>query len=367
MENRPGTGRLTFLGNPSPWLKQFLGTLQQSGSIDIQFEANSATFLATPVAKNRVGVVVLEQAPESHVLIETLRRSGRRLILIWIGKNFSKQDLAVASDQRVHSVIENPADADPRALDAIRRAVARAEASERSEDLLFSIKSVLLQLDEAGEAGPLLTELKTGLTKFERGSLQSEFLGGVASSTGETRLPFYKAQGFSDALLTVQDLERTGTLSIQSKGELQGRVDFLQGRPVGAVCGEARSLKAVYRMFLWDEPQFSFTRRDPNETLVDDEFVLSLREICLEGEAYYRRFEKIRAQLPPAQLRLILEPSSLHGGTMLDRSQFSTLSSVVELGKVSQILDYNPLPDVVLYECLIGLKKSGVIKVQSAA
>lgn len=366
MENRPGTGRLTFLGNPSPWLKQFLGTLQQSGSLDIHFEANSTTFLSTPVAKNRVGVVIIEQAPESHVLIETLRRSGRRLILIWIGKTFSKQDLAVAADQRVHSVIENPTDGDVRALDAIRRAMARAEASERSEDLLFSIKSVLLQLDEAGEAGPLLTELKTGLTKFERGALQSEFLGGAVSSTGETRLPFYKAQGFADALLTVQDLERTGSLEIQSKQGL-GQVDFLQGRPVAAHCGEARSLKAIYRMFLWEEPQFSFKRRDPNETIVDDEFSLSLRDICLEGEALYRRFEKIRAQLPPAQLRLQLEPSALHAGTQLDRSQFSTLSSVVELGKVSQILDYNPLPDVVLYECLIGLKKSGVIKVQSAA
>ncbi len=366
MENRPGTGRLTFLGNPSPWLKQFLGTLQQSGSLDIHFEANAATFLATPVAKNRVGVVILEQTAESHGLIETLRRSGRRLILIWIGKNFSKQDLAVATDQRVYSVIENPTDGDARALDAVRRAMARAEASERSEDLLFSIKSVLLQLDQAGEAGPWLTELKTGLAKFERGTLQSEFLGALAATSGETRLPFYKAQKFADALLTVQDLERTGSLTIEAKNG-KGQVEFLQGRPVAAQCGEARALKAIYRMFLWDEPQFSFKHRDPNETVVVDEFSLPLRDICSEGEAFYRRFDKIRAHLPPAQLRLQLEPSALHGGTQLDRYQFSTLSSVVELARVSQILDYNPLPDVVLYECLIGLKKSGVIKVESAA
>lgn len=365
MENRPKTGRLIFLGNPSPWLKQFLGALQQTGSFDIQTVATLAEFLSTPVPKNRVSILLFENNLTSRENFSALKASGRRVISLWIGKTFSKEDVVYALENRVYALLENPDLLLTGVVDTLRRAMERAENWERAEDLSFSIKSVLLQMGQEGASERLLGELKTGLAKFERHAMQSEYVTSVGSgSGGETRLPFYKSQAIADALLTIEDLARTGTLTIQAKGNEKGRVDFLQGRPVSAVSGEALALKAMYRMFLWDEPEFTFHHRDASEMLVKDQFPLSLREICAEGEGLRARFEKIRGQLPPAQLKLELVPASLHKGTALDRIHFSTLSSVVELGKVSQILDYNLLPDAVLYECLIGLKKTGMIKVR---
>ncbi len=364
MENRPSSGRLTFLGNPTPWIKQFLGTLQKTGSFEIRWEISPSQYLSVAAPKNRVGLVVLENSVASRQMIEALRQSGRHLLFIWVGKVFTKEDLLFASDMRVHTVLEDPVAEDPKVLEKFRRAVARADAAERSEDLLFSIKTVLIGLGETG--GEEIQELRTGLLKLEKTAARNEFTGAAQSGGSQSALPFYKSQAFADALLSVQDLERTGILNVKSKTGLTGVVSFLQGRPVLATCGEAHSLKAIYRMFLWDQPEFVFTRRDPGEMTVVEQFSLSLRDICREGEALQGRFEKIRNQVPPPQIKLQLVPAALNTKTALARPEFSTLSSVVELSKVSSILDYNPLPDVVLYECLIGLKKHGLIRVVAA-
>lgn len=364
MENRPSSGRLTFLGTPSSWIKELLGSLHKTASIDTLWEPSVAQFLANPVPKNRVSVVAVEQSAQSRELIAALRKSGRSILILWFGKAFTKDELLFAIESRVHTVIENPLGNDTAFVEKIRRAFSKAESAERSEDLMHSIKSLMLQLGDGASSDTAIEELKTGLMKFEKAAVANEFLGHAAGAGASSSIPFYKAQAFADALLSVQDLERTGVLRIKGKEpQFQGRVSFLQGRPVGAVCGEARSLKAIYRMFLWENVDFTFERQEAAEMSVEEQFPVSLREICLEGESLHARFEKIRQQVPPAQLKLQLEPSTLKPTTSLDRAMFSTLSSVVELGKVAQILDYNPLPDVVLYECLIGLKRQGVIRV----
>ena len=364
MENRPQTGRLIFLGNPSPWLKQFFEALQQSG-LEIQLEATLDGFLGTPVPKNRVSVVLLENTPASRGIFSSLKTSGRRVLGILVGKGFSKEEALYAFHSRFYALLEDPGAAPNENLEAIKRALTRAETLERAEDLSFAIKSVLLQMGQEGATEQLIGELKTGLAKFERHALQNDYItAGVGATGANTRLPFYKSQALADALLTIEDLARTGTLSVRGTSpEQEGRIQFLQGRPVSAVSGESLALKAVYRMFLWDAPEFSFLHQDATELAVKDQFPLSLREICAEGESLRARFEKIRNQLPPTSLKLELVPAALNLNTSLDRTHFSTLSSVVEFGKVSQILDYNPLPDAVLLESLIGLKKHGTIRV----
>ncbi len=363
MENRLSSGRLFFLGTPTPWANQFLDALQQAGPFTIQREENIAQFFEYPQIQNRVSVVFLEQSAHATKLLSELRASNRKIVLVWFGKNFTKEELQTAFLYRVHTVLENPQAADAKVMQQVTGAIAAAEAAERSEELLFSIKAAVLQIGENEEVPGSLKELRTGLLKLQKHAVTNEFLGKPTPS-GRVAVPFYKSQTLADSLLMVQDLERTGELTIRVKKQsLQGKIVFLQGRPVAAQCGETRGLKAMYRMFLWSEPEFSFVGRDPAETPVEETFSLSLREICLEGESLRARFEKIRPHIPPSQVKLRLEPGALSTQTQLDRDAFSTLSSVVELGKVAQILDYNPLPDVVLYECLIGLKKSGLVRV----
>ncbi|MBY0369548.1 DUF4388 domain-containing protein [bacterium] len=362
MNNRPSSGRILFLGTPSPWAKQFLETLQESGTLSIQIEPGPPPFLGAAVPRARVWTAMLEQSPQATELLEQIRSSGKRVILIWIGRQFSKEDLFLAWQHRVHTLLESPDANDSFVVERLRHAVGLAEASERAGDILQSVKTAVLELTRTAEESPAIAELKTSVGKLERVNLQSEFLG-VTPPSSDAHVPFHKSQGLSDALMTIQDLARTGRLSVKTKAGVQGFVDFIQGRPTEALCGEIKGLKAIYRMFLWENPEFHFSRHEAAETQVDDEFNASLREICLEGESFQTRYLQIRSQLPPQQIRLELEPKAVTAGMALDRAAFLTLSSIVELGKVSQVLDYNPLPDVILYESLIHLKKAGIIRV----
>src|SRR5206468_806071 len=106
---------------------------------------------------------------------------------------------------------------------------------------------------------PLLHEFKTALGKVERaGTMSNEFLSAALDGGhgDKETLPFARSQDIGDALFTVHDLERTGALWI--RGNLagqEGKVEFLQGKLVAATAGGVHGVKAIFRMFLWDEPR----------------------------------------------------------------------------------------------------------------
>lgn len=362
MENQLSSGRFTFIGAASAWMAQFLGALAKAGPFEIQNETSVESLLAK--SKSRAEVVVLEQSSEVKPIVSALRASGRKFVIVLVGQTLTKEETLFSIEHRIHSVLEKPDPFSPHTLGTFKKAIEQSENAAHSEALLFSLKSSLLSL--SGEsAEQSAEEIRKGLLKVEKTLTTNEFLGNSTSSAGETKLPFYKSQSFADALLTIEDLGRTGTLEVKS-GALVGKVEFLQGRPTSATAGEARAMKALFRMFLWESPEFTFHHQEAAAIRVRDAFDFSTSQMCREGETLCARFEKIRAQIPPLSVRLQLDPASLTTETKLAKDEFSTLASVVELGKVAEVIDYNPLHDVVLYECLIGLRRNGVIRVTAA-
>ena len=104
-------------------------------------------------------------------------------------------------------------------------------------------------------------------------------------------------------------------------------------------------------------------RREPKDSISEDYIDVSLKYLCREGQAQRQKFEQIRRELPPQELVLELESASLHPDTGLSPHDFTTLATLVEFGRVSDVLDYNSLPDVSVYESLIHLKKQNLIRV----
>jgi Domain of unknown function (DUF4388) len=355
--------RVTSVGELSLWGKQFLGSLQSANLVDITYEPSFQKFASSPLV-SELQVVFLENTADSRQQILKLRQQNRRLYLIWFGRNFAKEDLFFAFDQRLFYVFENMRPDDPRLLNGMQKIVTSVDNTGALEQVLRSVKGILIQAENENSL-PIVAEIKTALSKIERFGLQSEFSGSFGEiPLSDVKLPFHKAQGFGDALTTVHDLERTGLLWIKGfvPGE-EGRVEFLQGKILSASTGEVRGLKAIHRMFLWDELRFLFTRKDPRESNLVDHINLSMKFICNEGEQLKRRFEKVRRELPPGDLKLELDPNSLHAGVHLGLEEFSTLASVVEFNNVARVLDYNPLPDVALYESLIQLRRHNMIRV----
>jgi hypothetical protein len=340
----------------------FLAAVAKAGPFDIQWEPSVESLLAK--TKSRVDVVVLEHSSDFKSIVSALRSSGRKFVIVLVAQALTKEEALFAIEQRIHSLLEKPDPLSPHTLEQFRKAIEQSENAAHSEALFFSLKSALLGLsgDTVGESAE---EIRKGLSKVEKTLQINEFLGGSIGSAGETKLPFYKSQSFADALLTIEDLGRTGTLQIKS-GPLLGKVEFLQGRPTSATAGEARAVKALFRIFLWESPEFTFRHQEAAAIRVRDAFEFSTSQMCREGETLCARFETIRSQIPPLSVRLQLDPEALNTQTKLDKDEFSTLASVVELSKVAEVIDYNPLHDVILYECLIGLRRSGVIRVTAA-
>jgi hypothetical protein len=360
------TFRVLCLGEFTAWGRQFISALHGAHILEATYEPSVQHFIE---AGNRPmpQVIVVENVPESRQTIGKIRQLGKRAYLIWLGRSFTKEDMAFALDHRVYTTFESIRPDDKRVPEALKRLALSMGHVEQFEEISRSLKSILLQAEgEIPKA--VLSEIKSAVGKLEQFGLANEFSGMTVEmlSKNDGKIPLAKEQGLSDALSTVHNLERTGVLWVRgsTSGE-EGKVEFLQGKIVSALAGEAHGIKAIFRMFLWDAPRFLFMRRDPREANVDEPVSQSLKYICSEGEEWKSRYEKIRREIPPADLKLELEPGSLHVGTNLDMVEFSTLASVVEFGTVSQILDYNQLPDVCLYEALIQLRRHNLIRVSA--
>lgn len=360
---KTGICRVTAVGELSQWGRQFLTSLQGHGLADIHFEPNAQKILES--SSPQVLALMVEAGAESKALIQKLRASKKRFFITWFGRSFAKEDLVFAMDHRLYYAFENMKTEDKKIVETLQNLSRTMEGYSQFEQLTRSLKGILVQAENEIPK-PILNEIKTAVAKLEKLGLHDEFTGVSSDPTasGDSKLPFHKSQTFGDALSTVESLERTGVLWLKGKlaGE-EGKVEFLQGKIVAAQAGDVTGLKAVYRMFLWDEPKFLFTRRDPKEAHVGDQLNMGLKFIILEGEDMKKRYDGIRRDLPPKELCVELEPSSLHTGTYLEANEFATLASIVEFKKIGSLLDYNPLPDVSIFEALIQLRKNKMIRV----
>ncbi len=359
--------RIIVLGDLTLWGRQFLAGLKATG-MEISHEPNLQKFIESQPSP-QPQIIFLENLPESRQYVAKLRTLSRRIYWFWFGRNFTKDDATFALENRAYHIFENLRPDDKRISEFFGRLAANMETDTEFERTARGIKGVLIQAEtEIPKA--VLSEIKTGIAKMERLGLINEFSGATIETivTSDGKLPFHKTQSLADALLTIESLERTGVLWIKGsiRGE-EGKVEFLQGKAMAAKTGDVHALKALYRMFLWDDPRFLFTRRETSESTTEDQLNVSLSHVCSEGEALKKRYEAVRRELPPPDLRLELQPSALHTGTMLDFVEFSTLASIVEFHRVADVLDFNNLPDVSLYESLIKLRRQNIIRVSVAA
>jgi hypothetical protein len=353
------------VGDVSPWGKQFLADLEEADVLQLAYESNVLKFVNSNASQTGSQIIFMENFPESRNWMLSLVQSKRPFYLVWFGRTFTKEDFKFALDNRVYAVFENAKLSDKEVVGQIVKLAVNQDSRGRFEQLVRSLKSILVQAEMEESPKEHINEMKLAVSKLEQCTLLNEF-NHQSETGGETdeKLPFYKAQELGDALLTVQDLERSGILWIRGNQTLQeGKIEFLHGKIIGATAGEVRGLKAIYRMFLWDEQRFLFSRKKPDDCVPEENIDINLKSIVREGHDHRGRFQRIRKELPPGEIVLSLEPTSLHPDTGLTPPDFATLATVLEFGRVAEILDYSSLPDIQIYESLIRLKKDNFIRV----
>lgn len=360
--------RIVSVGEASNWARQFLKGLQNESLAEVSFESNTQKYCE--LNSTAVAIVFVENAPDMKREITKIRNSSRPSLLVWFGKAFTKEDLQFAMENRIFLTLENPRHDDKKILEPLKKIARAAETMQQSYHYLTAIKTLCIEGEMYGDAKALFDDVKESTEKLERCvQISNEFLRDTRPKAGNDneRVTFNPNGELRDALYTINELERTGSLQIKGtfEGEV-GRVEFLHGRLVSASTGSVRGLKALYRMFLWDEPRYSFERLDAGALWLEGELNVNLKHLSREGEDFRQKYNRIRKELPPKEIQIELEPSALHPQLELTREEFSTLSSVVEFGEVGKVVDFNPLPDVTIYEAMIALRKAKVIRVTTA-
>jgi len=362
--------RAYAIGDFSPWAKQILNEWQSDNLLHLTYNPSVEQFCNQSLTSEKSLLVLLENSPKSHLDIAQVRASEQNVLILWVGKSFSRDDLAFALEHRVYAILENPSLSEKEVQKSLFRAEGARAKRDQLRHLFQSLKSILLQTEPDEKNRSLLAEIKAAVTRIEKLSQSNEFfhLEPRKQDNEKSLLPLHQSQGLGDALLTISELERTGTLWVRgSQNDQEGKIDFIQGKITVAEAGAVNQLKAIYRMFLWDGVRFLFNRKNPEDTETNEIISLEMKSLVAEGEEQRTRFQMIKKELPPIHLKLDIEPRSLTTSLALSPIDFSTLTQVVDFNFVSDILDYSKNWDVDLFEGLIRLKKNGVIKILTSS
>jgi len=284
-----------------------------------------------------------------------------------MGEGFSKEDLALAIKNRVFGVFENPTRFDKHIQHIFQKSEAHCNNINQLNLLLQNLRSLFIQVESDIKDSDLASEIKTGLSKIGKLSEFDEFFTPEATpdSTPGSAMPLAKSQTLGEVLLTIAELERTGTLWVRGpKPNQEGKIDFIQGKITSAESGSVQQLKAIYRMFLWEGARFLFNRKNVEDCETKALIPIEMQLLVREGEQHFKRFEQIQKEIPPLHLELDIEPNSIQVNTQVSPVDFHALVQVVEYHHLTDVLDYSPLWDIDVFEGLIRLRKSGHIKVR---
>jgi len=361
-----GSCELVALGDWSPWARQLLNHWQQEEFISLSFENQISAFCNPTTAFSTLPqVVILENDRQSKLNISALKSSSREVLILWLGQSFTKEDLCFALENQIYACLENPSGNDGQTLKIFSRAAEACALRKQGFHVIGSLKKLVMEEETRSSSSSFTTELKNGLSRIQKTIVHNEFFHSLNSSVPEgASLPLAQGQGIGDTLLTLFEFQRTGTLWV--RGALphqEGKIDFLQGKITQAEAGAVTQLKAIYRMFLWNNCRFLFSRKNPEDCPSEKMISLEMEVLVREGEDQRKRFKEIEKLVPPPQLKVDLIPTVLETSARLNPNEFYALTQAVEYHVVSELIDYTDRWDIDLYEGLINLKKSGFLKV----
>lgn len=358
--------RVIVLGEISPTGRQWLGEMQREGSLEIQEATDQASIFEDYEKVGETPIVLIENFPDSRSAILALRQSGFPNFILWFGATFTKEDFEFGLENRVYAIFERPEPRDKKILDVFHRLGKTATKHSHFSQVVGQMKSLMVQVVSADEHNPSLSELKVAAKKLDEIQTENEFTCPTHLKRPQFESPTLarNQEELGATIESMGDLERTGALWVRGgQSGQEGRIEFLQGKIVFAEAGEASGLKAIYRMFLWAEPKFLFARETASEVPLGNNMGNFPAGYIAQGRRYRSEFEKLKEEVPPREIRLEMNMDGVLDNLELNPKDFQVLASVVEFGRVSEIVDYNPLSDCEIFQSLIDLRKSNIIRV----
>jgi DNA-binding response OmpR family regulator len=147
---------------------------------------------------------------------------------------------------------------------------------------------------------------------------------------------------------------KTGVLRLER--EEQGRIYFRNGKIIDARLGQARGLKALYRLLGWQEAHFEL---EPLEDAGSEETIQeSTQGVIMEGFTHLDEVEHLRERLPAQGERLCAAAPAREVADE-ERQVLAAIGGGCTLG---ELLDRLPLPDLRIMEAVLALRERGLVE-----
>lgn len=160
----------------------------------------------------------------------------------------------------------------------------------------------------------------------------------------------------------------TGKINLlrASNGQFQGVIYQHEGVIVGALCGELKGRKALYKMIFDDVETSEFFKFIVEPELIAAELFsmkMSFDEVRLEAQSIYQKYVEARKLKPALTLRLVVDPEIIVNGTEITADEFDILSVLAEWCTVADVYKYSKLMEFEVTNALVNLRKKRAIKV----
>ncbi|MFH1223964.1 MAG: hypothetical protein V1647_06455 [Pseudomonadota bacterium] len=125
-----------------------------------------------------------------------------------------------------------------------------------------------------------------------------------------------------------------------------------------------RGLKAFLRVAGWEDGSFNFRHKINVSYSVESEIAnMDITRLCSMARRAFEWSLRMRNNLPPKDINLKINISSLKQKQDLNQVEFDVLTTVVEKSAIKDILNYNNNTDVDIMDSMISLRKKGIIEV----
>lgn len=161
---------------------------------------------------------------------------------------------------------------------------------------------------------------------------------------------------------------RSGTIELARREsgvrEERGTIWVRDGNLIQAAVGSVEGEKALFRLLAWRDGTFSFT---PNRVHLTPRILTPTRAVLMEGMRQLDEWDRLRANLPPMDGRVLLRvasgelPSGVHPMTQ------EVLLLLELYDRVGDVVDHSVHPDYQVLRTLQTLAERGMLEIRQEA
>ena len=155
-------------------------------------------------------------------------------------------------------------------------------------------------------------------------------------------------------------------LQLEKNSQFQGVIYQQEGVIVGALFGELKGKKALFKMIFEDVESvqnFKYIVEPELITIEHQMMKISFDEAKKEAQDIYQKYQASKKLKPAPGLKLLVDPEVIVNEALITPSEFEVLAVITEWCKVEEVYKNSMLMEYDVTNALVTLRKKRAIKV----